>query len=60
MSTTTFANSMGAHRSHRRPTNDAATARSYDAQLNATAELLETYAPAEGRNHFANSGYGVV
>ena len=37
-----------------------AQARSYDALLAATAELLETYAPDECRNYFANSGYGVV
>jgi transposase len=37
-----------------------AQARSYDALLTATAELLETYAPDECRNYFANSGYGVV
>ena len=37
-----------------------AQARSYDALLAVTAELLETYGPDECRNYFANSGYGVV
>lgn len=37
-----------------------AQARSYDALLSATAELLDTYTPAECRNYFTNSGYGVV
>ena len=37
-----------------------AQARSYDALLAVTAELLETYAPDECRNYFANAGYGVV
>jgi transposase len=37
-----------------------AQARSYDALLATTAQLLETYAPDECRNYFANSGYGVV
>jgi transposase len=37
-----------------------AQARSYETLLDATAELLDTYAPAECRNYFANSGYGVV
>jgi transposase len=37
-----------------------AQARSYDALLSATADLLDTYAPAECRSYFTNSGYGVV
>ena len=37
-----------------------AKARSYDALIAATAQLLDTYAPNECRNYFANAGYGVV
>jgi transposase len=37
-----------------------AQARSYDALLDAIAQLLETYAPEECANYFRNSGYGVA
>ena len=37
-----------------------AQARSYDALLEAIAQLLETYAPDECANYFRNSGYGVA
>jgi transposase len=37
-----------------------AKARSYDALIAATAQLLDTYSPNECRNYFANAGYGVV
>ena len=37
-----------------------AQARSYDALLTATAELLDTYSPNECANYVRNSGYGVV
>jgi putative transposase len=37
-----------------------AQARSYDALLNATAELLDRFTPAECANYFRNSGYGVA
>jgi transposase len=37
-----------------------AQARSYDGLLEATARLLDTYAPDECRNYFQNSGYGVA
>jgi transposase len=37
-----------------------AQARSYDALLEATDKLLDTYAPEECANYFQNSGYGVT
>jgi transposase len=37
-----------------------AQARSHDALLSATAELLDTYTPSECANYLRNSGYGVV
>ena len=37
-----------------------AQARSYDALLKATAELLETYAPDECANYLKNSGCRVT
>jgi transposase len=37
-----------------------AQARSYDALLAATAELLDTYSPDECANYLKNSGYGLA
>jgi transposase len=37
-----------------------AQARSYDTLLNATAELLDRFTPAECANYFRNSGYRVA